>query len=235
MSNRYVEEVDPNGYKEIQELCPGHMLRQITAEEVLLHSSPEFTIVDLAAGQGDSAIPIIRGTSAKVVLVDNSPEMLSMARFNINTDPVISSVYRPALEYVEMDIFDYLQKDVPGPVVLTSSWAVHNFTEMQRAELLQSIADFLRRTNSTSFIYMDKVYKDEPEEEQRVALDRQIQLFSYLRDTKVRKEIIQHEKDDFIIRMEERSTLELLKDLGFNAYVAARIERDVVIVCTLVR
>jgi len=106
---------------------------------------------------------------------------------------------------------------------------MHNFPRPDKKKLFEKTYE--RLSTQGTFIMMDKVYVDK-EEEREKSLKMQLERYRYL-SPDLKKEITDHEildaSDEY--RMDELSTIETLKTIGFkNIQIIDRVERDVILI-----
>lgn len=202
-------------------MCPASpTLRTILAMEFKRLYRKGGRVLEIGCGEGDSAEPVLRYTNAAMDLLDESPEMVRLAKKRLQK-------FQKRVKFIREDGLNYLLKSAPYDLIL-SSWTIHNFKWKEKVALFQTIHRKLKPGGA--FILMDKVY---PEHDKKELLNLQLRRYQYL-SRQGCSEIIAHEKIDFKkpYRMDENQLMSTLKKIGFRVRIADRVERDAVIVAT---
>lgn len=219
MKNRY-DNLLRKYNKDILDLVPYNpFLFVITAKEIEKIFTKEDLILEIGAGEGNSALPILQHTNVNIDLLDISNEMLEIAKENLKR-------YVDRIEYICEDANEYLQRS-PSYSIIFSGWTVHNFNNEDKNTLLRSIYNNLAPEGH--FFLMDKVYPVSGGDE---LLKKQNERYSRYLPKEVASAIIAHEIEDAsdLYRLDEESLLRTLKEIGFSLVtIIDRIERDVVI------
>jgi len=224
--NRYDDPLLQDYYSEITAcLTEYEDLRRIVVDTLKVVCKPGETILDIGAGRGDSAEPILKEISdVSIDLLDVSSEMLGMADKFLNE---YAGRYKIILE----DALVYLKQCAPYTTMI-SEFTVHNFSQGEKKILFEAICRKIE--SGGTFVLLDKVQQDEPEIV-RELFEAQMERYRQGLEPKVAKAMIAHEVADYEsdVRMQESSTLEMLKEVGFGKVeVVQRIKRDVVIRAT---
>lgn len=218
MKNRYGKKLREENRK-ILEISPASpTLRTIMALEFKKLFRTADRVLEIGCGEGDSAEPVLAYTSANMELLDESPEMVRIAKQRL-------ARYKKRVTFIAEDGLSYLERSKPYDFIL-SSWTIHNFTWEDKVKLFRMIYRKLR--TGGLFIMMDKVY---PERDKKKLLDLQLARYRYLSKLGMR-EIMSHERNDFSsrYRMDEQKTYSVLRRIGFHIRVIDRVERDVIMV-----
>jgi ubiquinone/menaquinone biosynthesis C-methylase UbiE len=223
MKNRY-DHALKLGNQLILSMCSGNYTpRTILAYEIKKKSKNKSKLLDLGCGEGDSAIAILqKNPNVQLDALDVSQDMLKIAKKNL-------SAYKNQMQFICEDGFMYLSKQKKAYDIITASWVMHNFKQIDKARLMNAIYDALN--DKGFFMMMDKVYPDN-KKRSRQLYDVQNVRYGYLPKTTC-KAILAHEVQDFsdMYRMDESKTLQLLKKAGFRKVrIVDRLEKDVVLV-----
>lgn len=182
------------------------------------------TIIYLGCSQADLILSVIGEFSEnKHVLVDDSIEMVRNQLSAVSCSGGIFFEERDALSYLK----EMAVREVSGSSIIVSSWMIHSFESSHRNELLSAIADSL--TPGQFFVWLDAIYPNVSEKEMKEILFRKKSQYAYL-SIPLHRKICVYEDWIFSIRMEESPTLNLLRSLGFDSEIEARVAQDALIV-----
>ncbi|MAF79738.1 hypothetical protein CL629_01525 [bacterium] len=219
MKNRYENKLKKYN-AQILNLYPAHFIsRLILALEMKKIEKEGLIVLEIGCGEGDSAMPILENTNLHLDLSDVSEEMIEECKSKLSS-------YKDRINYICEDGLSYLQNCKPYDIIF-SEWVIHNFTWDEKKDLFSAIYNKLNQGGS--FFLMDKIY---PAEGAKEMFDTQMKRFEYL-ETEAKEGIVKYETQDCLpeFKMDEKNTMEGLKDAGFNDVVIVdRLERDVVLI-----
>ncbi len=222
MKNRY-DNLLRKYNQDIIELCPYNpILFRECAKLIAKHHSSATRVLELGSGEGDSALPVLEGTNARLDLLDISPEMNEIAAEKL-------SKYAKRIRFICRDAHDYLRESESYHIIY-SAWTVHNFSQENKKELLETI--YKNLADDGIFILLDKVY---PAGDREALLKHQNDRYKRFLAPEAAQAIIDHEREDASdeYRMDEAPFLDLMKHAGFSKIeIVDRIERDVLLLAS---
>lgn len=180
------------------------------------------SVLEIGCGEGDSTLPLVQLSHAKLTALDVSPEMIKVCKKNL-------IAYSTCIEYVCADALEYLEEGKNAYDFIISSWTFHNFIWPQKRKLFKAIYNALSKNGK--FLLMDKIYTERQAEAQYT---EQVERYRLL-PSQTAKAIIAHEVTDFSpqYRMSEKQTLLELRRAGFKAIrLVDRVTRDAFLVAT---
>lgn len=220
MKNRYDNLLRKHN-QDILALVPYNpILFHLTALEIKKLCKNNVKILEIGCGEGDSALPILRQTSASLDLLDTSPEMIELCKKRLQE-------YKKRTHYICKDASEYL-KEVSSYDIIFSSWTIHNFKQKDKQKIFKDIYNGLQ--DDGYFVLADKVY---PTKNWRKLFDIQKRRYMKYLPSSVAEAITQHELEDAsaAYRMEEKTFLQQMKNAGFKKIeIVDRIERDIVVI-----
>ncbi len=191
----------------------------LNALEIQKIHHPTMRILEVGSGEGDSALPILQTTTAKLDLLDVSEEMIATSKNTLQS-------YKERVNFICEDALIYLKKADPYDLIY-SAWTIHNFPQKDKKVLLQEMYSNLK--SGGTLMILDKVYQDNNRED---FLQRQNNRYKNYLDKELANAIIEHEIEDATdeYRLDETSFSTLLKSIGFRSVDSIdRIERDCLI------
>lgn len=219
LENRYSVKLRDHN-QAIIELAPANQfLRTILGLEFKRIYKPGNRVLEIGCGEGDSALPLLQRSEAEVDLLDESPEMIEIAKRNL-------SAYAQRTRYIQKDASLYLDDTDPYDII-TTSWTFHNFPKADRERLFKKI--YTKLNSGGTFLFMDKVYASG---DKKAALQTYIDRYQKYLPPDVAKEIVDHEIMDATdtYRFDEEELIPLLTSIGFKCEIIERSERDIVLV-----
>lgn len=224
LNNRYADPILREYEEKISGLLPAkEILQKVVAAEIKTNYKTGQRILEIGAGQGDSAKPVLESSDVSLDLLDVSPEMIEKAKMKLEG-------FGKRANFICEDGLLYLTRCDPYDTIF-SELTVHNFDREQKRHLLSAIHDKLK--SDGTFILMDKIYPDKGAQELH---DRQMKRYQDNLPPNVAKAIIAHEDEDFYsddYRAQETDFLAVMRGVGFNSIrIIERIERDVVILAS---
>lgn len=221
MKNRYIGLL----HKYNREICAmdpaDYTLRVALAAEVKKHYRKGKRVLEIGCGEGDSAAPILKYTSAPMDLLDISAVMIRDCKNNLKQ-------YAKRTKYICQDAFEYLKGDEHYDIII-SSWTVHNFTKPNQRKLLQTIFDNLKPKGK--LLLLEKIYPDKGGKRLFELNVRRYREYGTM-PVDAQKAIIEHETQDYNLkyRLTETPLIKELKKIGFkNIKIVDRVERVVVL------
>lgn len=219
LENRYEGDLrDAN--QAIIELIPADLtLRVVTALEFKRLYKDGARALEIGCGEGDSVLPILERTDANIDALDESPEMISIAK-------QVLSKFGDRVTFITKDAGEYLETCEPYDII-TSSWTFHNFKKDIREQLFKLIFNKLKPGGT--FIYMDKVYASG---DKRTPFDVQNARHRRYLSPELAKSVADHDEQDFsdTYRIDEEYLVPFLTSIGFKVEIVDRVERDIVLV-----
>jgi ubiquinone/menaquinone biosynthesis C-methylase UbiE len=219
MKNRYIKILRKYN-QDILELLPYNpLLFNLTAKEIKGIYKKGARILEIGAGEGDSALPILKHTDASLDLLDVSDEMLATAK-------KILSSYKNRVRFICEDGYDYLKKSESYDIIF-SSMTVHNFNQEDKKRMFEIIYKNLKKGGS--FILMDKIYPMKGRKELlKIQIDRYKRYLPKIAAEAITKHEIEDMSDNY--RMDEKPLLKLLNQIGFKTEITQRVERDCILI-----
>ena len=220
MKNRYDSLLRKHNKEILDLVAYNPFFFTITAKEIKNLYKAGDRILEIGTGEGDSALPVLKETKAKIDLLDVSKEMIAIAKKKFAS-------YKDQTKFICEDAYDYLAKSKPYNIIF-SGWTLHNFKKSDKKKLLKAI--YKNIAPGGTFILMDKVY---PMKGGRNLFDQQNKRYTKYLFPELAAAIIKHEHEDFSdnYRMDEAYMIDLLKQVGFSSVsIIERLERDLVII-----
>ncbi len=219
MKNRYTHNLVAINQLLIN-LNPGNRgLANIMALEFAKIYKTGLNVLEIGCGEGDSALPVLEQTTAVIRLLDESPEMISLAQERLSS-------FSGRTLFTCEDALSYL-KSAHSNNIIFSVQVIHNFTWPDKIQLLQEIYKNLRIGGY--FLWVDKIYPDEGAQD---LFNKQMRRYSYL-EKEDEIAMVQHETEDYLddYRMDESRVLTTLSEVGFKTIeLIDRFERDVLFI-----
>lgn len=219
MKNRY-DDILRIHNQEIIDLVPYNPILFIEAAKIISGVYTEgHRVLEIGSGEGDSALPILARTDARLELLDVSEEMLEIARERLKS-------YAARTTFVCEDAYDYLSRGGSYDVIF-SAWTVHNFKQEDKIKLFEAI--YKNLAPGGIFLLLDKVY---PASDKEKLFEHQCARYRAFLSEEVASAIIAHEQEDMNdkYRLDEGPLLDSLKKVGFsNIKIHDRVERDIIL------
>jgi len=210
----------------IIDLIPGnYLLRKELSLELknIAQNDSNLRILEIGSGEGDLTKSILENCeSIKIDCLDISIEM-------INSSKKFLLKILDRINFINEDVYSYLQRIDFTYGVIASAWTIHNFTRKDKKKVFERIYTALSKEGK--FLLVDKIYPDN-QKERRKMFELQMHRFGYL-PMQIRKELIVHENQDLLddYRMDESDIIETLKGIGFKKIkILDRVDRDVLLI-----
>lgn len=199
---------------------PSRVLWYVAALKFNQTQLREGHVLEIGCGRGDSALPFLERTNAKMTLLDISQEMLDAASAKLEA-------YKERVEFVCEDVLDFREGRSFDAVF--SSFTIHNFPNPAKWDVFRKISRVLK---INGLFLLNDFVPQERDRDDSLFWD-QIERYMLLPPS-VRDAVIAHVTQDNTLayRLSEQELLPMLNDrCGFiNAKVVDRIGREALVI-----